>query len=79
MNLILQDQQCGLLAKYITEGDDYVDWLQWAAIKELENLKGCSINVPIINPVHLDDENMQQVHSFGDEKWDEIRSKIKFN
>jgi hypothetical protein len=34
MNLILQDQHCRLLDEYITEGDDYVDWFQWAATEE---------------------------------------------
>jgi hypothetical protein len=72
MNLILQDQQCGLLVKYIAKGDDYADWLQWAVIEESENFKGYYVNVPIFNPVHLDDENMQQVHLSGDEKSDEI-------
>jgi hypothetical protein len=35
--------------------------------------------VLVINPVHVDHENMQQVLPFGDERWDEIRSKMKFD
>jgi hypothetical protein len=79
VNLILQDQHCGLLEKYITKGDDYVDWLQWAVAEESKNLKGCFVNAPVLNPVHLDHENMQQVLPSGDERWDKIRSKIKFD
>ncbi len=33
----------------------------------------------VLNLVHLDHENMQQVILFGDEKRDEIQSKIKFD
>jgi hypothetical protein len=33
----------------------------------------------VFNPVHLDHANMQQVVSSGDERWDEIRSRIKFD
>ncbi len=58
MNLILQDQHCRLLEEYITKGDDYVNQLQWATDEELENLKGCFINVHVFNPMHLNHENM---------------------
>ncbi len=47
------------MEEYITKGDDYADWLQWAAVEELENLKGCYVNVLIFNPMHLNHENMQ--------------------
>ncbi len=30
MNLILQDRHYRLLDEYITKGDDYVHWVQWA-------------------------------------------------
>jgi hypothetical protein len=33
----------------------------------------------MLNPMHLDHANMQQVVSFGDERWDEIQSRIKFD
>jgi hypothetical protein len=33
MNLILQDRHYRLLDEYITEGDDYADWLQWAVVE----------------------------------------------
>jgi hypothetical protein len=59
VNLILQDQHYMLLEEYITKGDDYVDWLQWAIVEESLNLKGCSVNVHVFNPVHLKHENMQ--------------------
>jgi len=36
MNLILQDRHYKLLDEYITKGDDYVYWLQRAAIEESE-------------------------------------------
>jgi hypothetical protein len=64
------------LEEYITKGDNYVDWVQWAVAEESENLKGCSVNVPVFNPMHLNHENMQQVVSFRDERWDEIRSSL---
>jgi hypothetical protein len=67
------------LEEYIIEGDDYVDWLQWAITEELKNLKGCSVNVHVLNLVHPDHENMKQVVPFGDERWDEIQSRIKFD
>jgi len=57
--MILQNRHYRLLEEYITKGDDYADWLQWAAIEELENLKGCYVNVLIFNPMHLNHENMQ--------------------
>jgi hypothetical protein len=47
MNLILQDRHYRLLDEYITEGDDYVDWLQWVAAKELKKLKGVSVTMPV--------------------------------
>jgi len=59
VNLILQDWHCKLLEEYIIKGDDYADWFQWAAIKKSKNLKGCFVNVHVLNPVHLDHENMQ--------------------
>jgi hypothetical protein len=74
MNLILQDRHYRLLDEYITEGDDYVDWLQWAAAKELKKLKGVSVTMPMLNPVHLDHENMQQVVPSIDERWDNIEA-----
>jgi hypothetical protein len=52
--------------EYIIKGDDYADWFQWAAIEKLENLKGCFVNVHVLNPVHLKHENIQQVVPFGD-------------
>ncbi len=72
VNLILQDWHCRLLDEYITERDDYVDQFQWVAVEESEKLKGVSITMPVLNLVHLDHENMQQVIPFGDERWDEI-------
>jgi hypothetical protein len=45
--------------EYIIEKDDYVDSVQWAAIEELENLKGVSVNVHVLNLMRLDHENMQ--------------------
>ncbi len=33
----------------------------------------------MLNPMHLDHENMQQVVLSRDERWDEIRSRIKFD
>jgi hypothetical protein len=59
VNLILQDWHYGLLEEYITERDDYANWLQWATAKESKNLKGCYVNVPLLNPMRLDHENMQ--------------------
>jgi hypothetical protein len=50
-----------------------------AATEELKNLKGCSVNVHVLNLVHLDHENMQHVVLFEDERWDEIQSRIKFD
>jgi hypothetical protein len=44
------------LEEYIIEGDDYVDWLQWAVVEKSKNLKGCSVNVPMFNLVHLNHE-----------------------
>ncbi len=79
MNLILQDRHCRLLEEYLTKGDNYADWLQWVAVEESKNLKGCSVNVPMLNPMHLNHENMQHVVPSGDERWDEIRSMIKFD
>jgi hypothetical protein len=35
--------------------------------------------VLVLNPMHLDHENMQQVVPYGDERWDEIRRMIKFD
>ncbi len=35
--------------------------------------------MPMLNPVHLDHANMQQVVLYGDERWDEIQSEIKFD
>jgi hypothetical protein len=46
------------LEEYITKGNDYVDWLQWATAEKSKNLKGCSVNVHVLNPVHLHHENM---------------------
>jgi hypothetical protein len=57
--MILQNRHYRLLEEYITKGDDYADWLQWAAVEELENFKGCYVNVLIFNPMHLNHENMQ--------------------
>jgi hypothetical protein len=34
MNLILQHQHYRLLDEYITEGDEYANWLQWAVVEE---------------------------------------------
>ncbi len=34
--MILQNRHYRLLEEYITKGDDYVDWFQWATIEELE-------------------------------------------
>ncbi len=60
MNLILHNRNCKLLEdEYIIEKDDYVDSVQWAAIEELENLKGVSVNVHVLNLMRLDHENMQ--------------------
>jgi hypothetical protein len=59
VNLILQDQHYKLLDEYIIEGDDYVDWLQWVAVEELEKFKGVFVTMPMLNIVHLDHENMQ--------------------
>jgi len=59
MNLILQNRHYGLLDEYIVERDDYVDWLQWAAIEESEKLKGVSVIMHVLNPMHLDHANMQ--------------------
>jgi hypothetical protein len=72
VNMILQDRHYRLLEEYITEGDDYPNRLQWVAVEELKNLKGCSVNVHLLNIVHLNHENMQQGVLFGDERWDEI-------
>jgi hypothetical protein len=33
----------------------------------------------VLNPMHLDHENMQQVVPSGNERWDEIKNKIKFD
>jgi hypothetical protein len=33
----------------------------------------------VLNPVHLDHENMQQVVPSKDERWDEIQNMIKFD
>ncbi len=33
----------------------------------------------VLNLMHLDHENMQQVVPSGDERWDEIKNKIKFD
>jgi len=59
VNLISQDRHCKLLEEYITQGDDNVDWLQWATAEESKNLKGCFVNVHVLNLVHLDHENIQ--------------------
>ncbi len=67
------------MEKYITKGDDYADWLQWAVVEKSENLERCSVNVRVLNLMHLDHENMQHVLPSRDEKWDEIQSKIKFD
>jgi hypothetical protein len=32
--MILQYWHYRLLEEYIIEGDDYVDWLQWASVEE---------------------------------------------
>jgi hypothetical protein len=53
--------------------------LQWATIEKSKKLKGIFVNMHVLNLVHLDHENMQQVILFGDEKRDEIQSKIKFD
>ncbi len=79
MNLIVQDWHCRLLEEYIIEGDDYANWFQWVAAEKLKNLKGCFVNVLVLNRVHLNHENMQQVVPFGNERWDEIRFKTKFD
>ncbi len=65
--------------EYITKGDDYANWLQWATVEESKKFKGVSIIMFVLNPVHLDHANMQQVVMYGDERWDEIRSAIKFD
>jgi len=72
VNLILQNQHYILLEEYITKRDDYANWLQWGAIEKLKNLKGCFVNMLVLNPVHLDHENMQHVVPSKDERWDEI-------
>jgi hypothetical protein len=41
-------------------------------LKNKKNLKGCSINVHVLNPMHLNHENMQQGVPSGDEIWDGI-------
>jgi hypothetical protein len=79
MNLILQDGHYKLLDEYITEGDDYANWLQWPIVEKSDNLKGVSVNVHVLNPMHLNHENMQQLVPFRNERWDEIRSRIKFD
>ncbi len=35
--------------------------------------------MPMLNPMHLDHANMQQVVPSGDERWDEIWNVIKFD
>jgi hypothetical protein len=75
LNLKLQDQHFKLL----TKRGDYDDYLQWETIEESKNLKGCFVDVLMLNPMHLDHENMQQVVLFGDERWDEIQSRIEFD
>jgi hypothetical protein len=56
--MILQDRHYKLLEEYITKGNDYVDWFQWATAKKIENLNGCSVNVHVFNLVHLNHESM---------------------
>jgi hypothetical protein len=41
-------------------------------LKNKKNLNGCSINVLVFNPMHLNHENMQQGVPSKDERWDEI-------
>jgi hypothetical protein len=41
-------------------------------LKNKKKLKGISITMHVFNPMHLDHENMQQVVSSRDERWDEI-------
>jgi len=60
------------LEEYIIEGNDYAYWLQWVATEESENLNGCSINVLMLNPMHLNHESMQQGVLSRDERWDEV-------
>jgi hypothetical protein len=48
-----------MLDEYIVEGDDYVDWLQWAITEESEKLKGVPIIMHVLYPMHLDHANMQ--------------------
>ncbi len=48
-------------------------------LKNQKNLNGCSVNVLVLNPIHLNHENMQQSVRCGDERWDEIRNNIKFD
>ncbi len=48
-------------------------------LKNQKKLKGIPITMHVLNPMHLDHENIHQVVPFGDERWDEIRSRIKFN
>jgi hypothetical protein len=79
VNMILQDQHYRLLEESITKGNDYANWLQWATIEKSKNLKGCYINEHVLNPVHLNHESMQQGVPSKDERWDEIRRKIKFD
>ncbi len=65
--------------EYITKKDDYVDWLQWVAVEKSEKLKGVFVTMHVLNPMHLDHANMQQVVPSRDERWDEIQSGIKFD
>ncbi len=65
--------------EYITEGDDYVDWLQWVAIEKSKKFKGVFVIMHVLNPMHLDHANMQQVVPSKDERRDEIWNGIKFD
>jgi hypothetical protein len=49
------------LDEYIIERDDYANWLQWATVEESEKLKGVSVTMHVLNPMHLDHTNMQHV------------------